>query len=120
MDSQSVRGADTVGRESRGYDGGQQANGRKRSAGQRPHGKTATAPTTLLGVNLSTPIRYVFADQGFGGRLVDWAARTLRMVIDIVRKPDGSAVFTSIPSDGCGKDPRVADHSPPPGPGLRA
>jgi len=29
----------------------------------------------------------VFADQGFAGRLLDWAARTLSMVIDIVRKP---------------------------------
>jgi hypothetical protein len=29
----------------------------------------------------------VFADQGFAGRLLDWAHRTLGMVIDIVRKP---------------------------------
>jgi hypothetical protein len=47
------------------------------------------AKTALLSVYLFTPIRCVFADQGFAGRLVEWAARTLRMVIDIVRKPDG-------------------------------
>jgi hypothetical protein len=35
----------------------------------------------------------VFADQGFAGRLVEWAARTLRMVIDIVRKPVGQRGF---------------------------
>ena len=46
------------------------------------------AKTALLSVYLFTPIGYVFADQGFAGRLVDWAARTLSMVIDIVRKPE--------------------------------
>jgi hypothetical protein len=30
IDSQSVRGADTVGRDSRGYDAGKKVNGRKR------------------------------------------------------------------------------------------
>jgi hypothetical protein len=29
------------------------------------------AKTTLLSTYLSTPIRFVFADQGFAGRLVD-------------------------------------------------
>jgi hypothetical protein len=47
----------------------------------------------LLSVYLFTPIRSVFADQGFAGRLVDWATRTLSMVIDIVRKPDGQGGF---------------------------
>ncbi len=45
------------------------------------------AKTALLSVYLFTPIRFVFADQGFAGRLLDWAARTLSIVIDIVRKP---------------------------------
>jgi transposase len=40
------------------------------------------AKTTLL----STPIRYLLADQGFAGRLVDWAAGTLKMTVEI-RKP---------------------------------
>jgi hypothetical protein len=52
--------------------------------------RTAAA---LLGVFPITPIRYVFADQGFAGRLVDWAARILGMVIDIVRKPAGQQGF---------------------------
>lgn len=29
----------------------------------------------------------MFADQSFAGRLLDWAARTVSMVLDIVRKP---------------------------------
>jgi hypothetical protein len=35
----------------------------------------------------------VFADQDFAGRLLDWAARTLNLVIDIVRKPAGQRGF---------------------------
>jgi transposase len=45
------------------------------------------AKAVLLDAYLATPIRYVFADQGFAGRLVGWAAGRLRMTIDIVRKP---------------------------------
>lgn len=36
---------------------------------------------------LATPIRHVFADKGFAGRLVAWAATILRMVVEIVREP---------------------------------
>ncbi len=55
------------------------------------------AKTALLGVYLATPIRYVFADQGFAGRLVEWAKRTLHMVIDIVRKPAAQRGFAVHP-----------------------
>ena len=48
IDSQSVKGADTVGRDSRGYD-------------------------AVLSAYLTSPIRFVFADGGFAGKLVDWA-----------------------------------------------
>jgi transposase len=100
IDSQSVKGADTVGASSRGYDAGKRINGRKRfivtdtlgllvvvcvmaaSWQDRDGGKT-----TLLSNYLRSPIRHVFADQGFAGRLVDWAAEYLRTTVEIVRKP---------------------------------
>jgi transposase len=100
IDSQSVKGADTVGADSRGYDAGKKINGRQRfivtdtlgllvvvcvmaaSWQDRDGGKTA-----LLSTYLATPIRHVFADSGFAGRLVDWATARLRMTLDIVRKP---------------------------------
>jgi transposase len=100
IDSQSVKGADTVGAHSRGYDAGKKINGRKRfivtdtlgllvvvcvmaaSWQDRDGGKTA-----LLSTYVATPIRHVFADSGFAGRLVDWATARLRMTLDIVRKP---------------------------------
>jgi hypothetical protein len=89
IDSQSVKGTDTVGKDSRGYDAGKKINVRKRfivtdtlgllvvvcvmsAAWQDRDG----AKTTLLSTYLSSPIRFVFADQGFAGRLVDWAAGT--------------------------------------------
>jgi transposase len=106
IDSQSVKAADTVGRDSRGYDAGKKVNGRKRFIVTDTLGLLVGvtvlaaswqdrdgAKTALLGVYLSTPIRYVFADSGFAGRLVDWAKGTLRMVIDIVRKPTAQRGF---------------------------
>jgi transposase len=100
IDSQSVKGADTVGRQSRGYDAGKKINGRKRFIITDTLGLLVTvcvmaaswqdrdgAKTALLSTYLATPIRYLFADQGFAGRLVDWAATHLRMTLQIVRKP---------------------------------
>ncbi|SNS88808.1 Transposase [Streptosporangium subroseum] len=110
LDSQSVKGADTVGKDSRGYDAGKKINGRKRfivtdTAGllitvavlaaswqDRDGGKTA-----LLGAYLSSPIRHVFADQGFAGRFVDWANTTLKTTVEIVRKPADQRGFAVHP-----------------------
>ncbi|MCX5064661.1 IS5 family transposase [Micromonospora lupini] len=110
LDSQSVKGADTVGKGSRGYDAGKKVNGRKRfivtdTAGMlitvavlaaswqdRDGGKTA-----LLGMYLTSPVRHVFADQGFAGRFVDWARDTLRTTVEIVRKPAGQRGFAVHP-----------------------
>ena len=106
IDSQSVKAADTVARDTRGYDAGKKINGRKRfiitdtlgllvgvtvlaASWQDRDG----AKPALLGVYLATPIWVVFADQGFAGRLVVWAERTLRMVIHIVRKSAGQGGF---------------------------
>ncbi len=104
--SQSVKGADTVGRDSRGYDAGKKVNGRKRFIVTDTLGLLVSvtvlaaswqdrdgAKTTLLSVYLFTPIRYVFADQGFAGRLVEWTSHILKMVIAIVRKPAGQRGF---------------------------
>ncbi|MGS2640874.1 IS5 family transposase [Streptosporangium sp. LJ11] len=100
IDSQSVRGADTVAGDSRGYDAGKKVNGRKRFIVTDMCGLLIAvavmaasrqdrdgAKTVLLGTYLATPIRYVFADQGFTGRLVDWAHDILKTTVEIVRKP---------------------------------
>jgi transposase len=41
--------------------------------------------------------RFVFADAGFAGRLVDWAARILRTTVAVVHKPAGQRGFAVIP-----------------------
>src|SRR4051794_16696807 len=110
MDSQSVKAADTVGSDSRGYDAGKKINGRKRfivtdtlgllvmvivvaaSVQDRDGAKTA-----LLHAYLVSPIRFVFADGGFAGRLVEWAAQVLRTTLQIVRKPVDQKGFAVIP-----------------------
>ena len=110
LDSQSVKGADTVGTDSRGYDANKKINGRKRFIVTDTTGLLITvavmaaswqdrdgAKTALLSAYLTTPIRYVYADQGFAGRLVEWAKTTLRTTLDIVRKPADQRGFAVLP-----------------------
>ncbi|WP_433475383.1 IS5 family transposase [Spirillospora sp. CA-142024] len=109
IDSQSVKAADTVG--PRGYDAGKKVPGRKRFIVTDTLGLLITvtvcaagvqdrdgAKGTLLGLYLASPTcRFVFADAGFAGRLVDWAAQTLRTTIHIVRKPADQKGFAVLP-----------------------
>ncbi len=51
------------------------------------------AKSVLLGTYLTAPgCRFVFA-----GRLVDWVARILGIVVDIIRKPEGRKGFSVLP-----------------------
>jgi transposase len=110
IDSQSVKGADTVGRDSRGYDAGKKVNGRKRFIVTDTLGLLVTvtvlaaswqdrdgAKTALLSAYMAAPIRHVFADQGFTGRLVDWTRDILRTTLEIVRKPTDQRGFAVHP-----------------------
>jgi transposase len=111
IDSQSVKAADTVGRGTRGYDAGKKVAGRKRFIVTDTLGLLITvtvcaasvqdrdgARSALLGLYLTSPTcRFVFADAGFAGRLVGWAAQTLRTTIDIVRKPADQKGFAVLP-----------------------
>jgi transposase len=110
IDSQSVRGADTVGRESRGYDAGKKINGRKRFIVTDTLGLLLVvvvmaasrqdrdgARPVLLDTRLRTRVRFVFADGGFAGRLLDWAQTILATTLHIVRKPTGQRGFAVIP-----------------------
>jgi transposase len=110
IDSQSVKGADTVGRDSRGYDAGKKVNGRKRFIVTDTLGLLLTvvvrsasvqdrdgAKPALLETYLCTGVRFVFADGGFAGRLLDWAQTLLRTTLHIVRKPADQRGFAVIP-----------------------
>jgi transposase len=94
-----------------GYDAGKRVNGRKRFIVTDTMGMLITvmvcaasvqdrdgAKSALLGTYLSARrCRLVFADAGFAGRLVEWAARVLGIIVDIVRKPEGQKGFSVLP-----------------------
>ena len=94
-----------------GYDAGKKINGRKRFIVTDTMGMLITvmvcaasvqdrdgAKSALLGTYLSTGrCRFVFADAGFAGRLVDWAKRVLSVIVHIVRKPEGQKGFSVLP-----------------------
>ncbi|GAA1251883.1 IS5 family transposase [Pseudonocardia aurantiaca] len=109
IDSQSVKGADNVGRDSRGYDAGKKINGRKRFIVTDTLGLLLTvvvlsasmqdrdgAKPVLLETCLRTPVRFVFADGAFAGRLLDWANTILATTLHIVRKPANQRGFAII------------------------
>jgi transposase len=110
IDSQSVKGADTVPRKTRGYDAGKKINGRKRFIVTDTLGLLLIvcvmaasvqdrdgAKTTLLSLYLFTPVRFVYADAGFTGMLIDWCQRILATVLQIVRKAPDQKGFAVIP-----------------------
>lgn len=52
------------------------------------------ARRSLLWTRLDHPtVRKIWADQGFAGRLVDWAATALKRTVEIVRKEPGQRGF---------------------------
>jgi transposase len=107
VDSQSIRAAETVGRPSRGYDAGKKVNGRKRHiavdtcglllailvTGAQVQDHDAARPL-LWALRACLPtIRLVWADSGYAGKLVDWAATHLALTVRIVAKLVGQTAF---------------------------
>ncbi|MFJ9483063.1 IS5 family transposase [Streptomyces mirabilis] len=100
IDSQSIRTADTVPAATRGFDAGKKIKGRKRFIVTDTLGLLLAvhvvaanvqdrdgARHPLLWTRLNHPgVRKIWADQGFAGRLVDWADQTLGRELEIVRK----------------------------------
>lgn len=111
IDSQSVKAADTVGAASRGFDGGKKINGRKRHIAVDTLGLLLTVTVTaasvqdrdgahrllaLLRERFST-ISLVWADGGYAGRLVSWAAQVLALTLTIVKRSDDTTGFVVLP-----------------------
>jgi transposase len=55
------------------------------------------ARSVLLDTYLRTRVRFVFADGGFAGQLLDWAETILRTTLHIVRKSADQRGFAVIP-----------------------
>ena len=111
VDAQSVKGADTVGRDTRGYDAGKRVNGRKRHIVVDTLGLLLVAMVTAAsvqdrdgGARVLERLRFtmpsvvtVFADGGYAGRLVVYARQVLRVTVDVVRKPADQRGFAVLP-----------------------
>lgn len=111
VDSQSVKGADTVGADSRGYDTGKKINGRKRHLVTDTLGMLVVVLVSTAALQdrdggrlvldrarMAMPsIALVWADGGYAGKLVAFAACYLHIGLEIVRKPAGQHTFEVLP-----------------------
>jgi transposase len=111
IDSQSIKGAETVGRDRRGFDAGKKINGTKRhiavdtlgllltvivTAASMQDRDGASSLLTVLRERFST-IQMVWADGGYAGRLLPWARTCLRLRVTVVKRSDDTKGFAVLP-----------------------
>lgn len=111
IDSATVRAAETVGAPSRGYDAGKKINGRKRHIAVDTLGLLLCVLVTAASMQdrdgarplleqlhaACRRIRLVWADGGYAGKLVDWAAQRLRLTVQIVKRSEDATGFVVLP-----------------------
>jgi transposase len=111
IDSQSVRAAETVGKPTRGYDGGKKVDGRKRHIATDTLGLLLVVMVTAASLQdrpaakllldrlrqTHHRIRLIWADGGYSGTLVEWAKTTWNITVDIVKKIAGQTTFVVLP-----------------------
>lgn len=107
IDAQSLRAAETVGRDRRGYDAGKKTAGTKRHIVVDTIGMLLMvlvtsasvqdrdgAVTLLAALRKSFgTIKLVWADGGYAGQLVTWAKDKLKLKLDIVKRSDTAKGF---------------------------
>ena len=111
IDSASVKAAETVSAASRGYDAGKKINGRKRHIAVDTLGlllcvlvtaasvqdRDGAKPLLELLAASFRHIRLVWADGGYAGKLVVWAAEHLRLRLQVVKRSDDATGFVVLP-----------------------
>ena len=111
IDSQSVKAAETVGKDSRGYDAAKKINGRKRHLVVDTRGLPLLVMVTpadmtdrdaakevLFRLRLMHPeITIVWADSAYAGKLVTWGKRHLGLTIKTVSRPKDASGFVVLP-----------------------
>jgi transposase len=111
VDSQSVRAAANIPRFTSGWDGGKRVGGRKRQLVVDCLGLVLAVAVTAANVQnrdaavpllerlhrLHFSVRLIWADGGYAGRLVDWAAENLHLTLEIVKRPDDTTGFVVLP-----------------------
>ncbi|MGW4048607.1 IS5 family transposase [Streptomyces sp. NPDC004721] len=111
IDSQSVRAAETVGADSRGWDAGKKVGGRKRHVIVDTIGMVLVVLVTAANVqdrdgarpalellrDLYERVVLVWADGGYAGKLVDWAKDKVHVALEIVKRSDDAKGFVVLP-----------------------
>ena len=111
IDSQSVKGSEMIARARRGYDAGKKINGTKRHIAVDTIGLLLTVVITAASVqdrDAAKPLLWnlrrafpqimlVWADGGYASKLVIWAKASLRLTLEIVKRPDDLHVFKVLP-----------------------
>ena len=111
IDSQSVRAAPVVARAGRGWDNAKKVNGRKRHIAVDTLGLLLAVVVTAASVqdrDAAKPLLWnlrrafpsitlAWADGGYAGKLVTWAATRLKLTLTIVRRPDDLHTFQVLP-----------------------
>ncbi|MFD5463064.1 IS5 family transposase [Kitasatospora sp. NPDC127059] len=111
IDSQSVRAAASVPAATSGYDGGKKVPGRKRHIVVDTLGLLLAVAVTAAnitdrqaGQHLLARLRerywritLVWADGGYTGHLVDFAAKVLHVALTVIKRTDDTAGFTVLP-----------------------
>ena len=111
VDSQTVPGASTVGRASRGWDAGKKVNGRKRHLVVDPMGLVIVVLVTAASVQdrdggvrvldrakmVMPSLVLIWADAAYSRRTQEFAAGALRIVVQVVAKLVGQSGFVPLP-----------------------
>ncbi|MEV6781242.1 IS5 family transposase [Streptomyces sp. NPDC051098] len=111
VDSQSLRAAANIPRSTSGWDGGKKVAGRKRHLVVDCLGLVLAVRVTAASVQdrdaavgllerlrtLYFSVRLVWADGGYAGRLVGWAAENLQLTLEIVKRSDTATGFVVLP-----------------------
>jgi transposase len=114
VDAQSVKGADTVGPGSRGFDAGKKVNGRKRHVVVDTTGLLLAVIITMASVQdrdgarevldrlrFAMPsVALIWADGGYAGQFVTWATRRSRSASRSSASPWASAPSRCCPATG--------------------
>jgi transposase len=111
VDSQAVKGADTVGAASRGFDSGKRINGRKRHVAVDVEGFLLAVVVTAANVgdrtgakllviallNTCTRLKLIWADSGYDGRpLAGWVYAVARITLEVIKRSE-LHVFQVVP-----------------------
>lgn len=111
IDSQSIKAADTVGKDSRGYDAAKKINGRKRHLVVDTKGLplfVMVTPADMTDRNAAKEVLFrlrlmhpettiVWADSAYAGQLVTWAKTYLDLTIKTVSRPKNAPGFVVLP-----------------------